>query len=131
LKVELDQEGKRLLELRNKMNRKRPEFHRQEWFRYIRLGSSWRKPRGKHSKLREKKGYRHAIVESGYRGPRTARYLHPSGFREIYVNNIKDLEKINPKTEGARLSSHIGKRKRIEIQEKARSLGIRVFNEVR
>ncbi|MEL9915033.1 MAG: eL32 family ribosomal protein, partial [Thermoplasmatales archaeon] len=37
------------------MNRKRPEFHRQEWFRYKKLGDSWRKPRGKHSKLREKR----------------------------------------------------------------------------
>lgn len=131
LKAELDQNGKRLLELRKRMNRKRPEFHRQEWFRYVRIGSSWRKPRGKHSKLREKKGYRHAFVESGYRGPRGARHLHPSGFREVYVTNLKDIEKIDPRKEGARVSSHIGRKKRLEIQEKAKSLGIRVFNEVK
>lgn len=113
------------------MNRKRPEFHRQEWFRYVRLGTGWRKPRGKHSKLREKKGYRHAWVESGYRGPRSSRYLHPSGFREVYVSCLKDLEKINPKTEAARLSSQLGKKKRIEIQGKAKYLGIRVLNEVK
>lgn len=131
LKAELDQKGKKLLQLRNRMNRKRPEFHRQEWFRYRRLGTSWRKPRGKHSKLREKKGYRNAFVESGYRGPREVRNLHPSGFKEVYVTNIKDIDGINPKTEGARIASSVGKRKRYEIQDKARSLGIRVFNEVK
>ncbi len=127
----MNREGKRLLGLRNRMNRKRPEFHRQEWFRYVRLGTSWRKPRGKHSKLREKKGYRHAWVESGYRGPVKARNLHPSGFEEVYVNNITDIDKINPKTQAARLSSSIGMRKKRIIQDKAKAAGIRILNEVK
>jgi large subunit ribosomal protein L32e len=131
LKAELDQEGKKLLVIRNRMNRKRPEFHRQEWFRYIRLGTEWRKPRGKHSKLREKKGYRHAYVESGYRGPAKVRNLHPSGFKEVYVTTIIDLEKINPKTQAARISSSLGMRKRKLIQERARAIGIRILNEVK
>ncbi len=131
MRPELDENGKRALDLRNRMNRKRPEFHRQEWFRYVRLGTGWRKPRGKHSKLREKKSYRHAWVESGYRGPRTARYLHSSGFREVYVTNISDLQKIKAATEAARISSSLGRRKRAEIQEKAKSMGIRILNEVR
>jgi large subunit ribosomal protein L32e len=131
LKAELDNDGKRLLKIRNRMNRKRPEFHRQEWFRYVRLGSSWRKPRGKHSKLREKKGYRHAFVESGYRGPAKVRYFHPTGFREIYVTSLTDIDRINPKTEAARISSTIGRKKRIMIQEKARALGVKILNEVK
>lgn len=131
MKAEMNREGKRLLGLRNRMNRKRPEFHRQEWFRYIRLGTSWRKPRGKHSKLREKKGYRHAWVESGYRGPVKVRNLHPSGFEEVYVTNITDIDRIDPKTQAARLSSSIGMRKRRIIQDKAKAAGIRVLNEVK
>ncbi|MCL4334196.1 MAG: 50S ribosomal protein L32e [Candidatus Thermoplasmatota archaeon] len=113
------------------MNRRRPEFHRQEWFRYVRLGNAWRKPRGKHSKLREKKGYRHAWVESGYRGPSRVRNLHPSGFQEVYVSSLADLERIDSKTQAARISSNVGMRKRKIIQEKARSAGIRVLNEVK
>ncbi|MGC8562094.1 MAG: 50S ribosomal protein L32e [Thermoplasmata archaeon] len=131
MKAELDNDGKRLLSIRNRMNRKRPAFHRQEWFRYVRLGSSWRKPRGKHSKLREKKGYRHAFVESGYRGPARARYLHPTGFREIYVSSIMDLDSINPKTDAARISSTVGRRKRMIIQERAKALGVKILNEVK
>lgn len=112
------------------MNRKRPEFHRQEWFRYKKLGDAWRKPRGKHSKLREKKGYRHAFVESGYRGPGKVRYLHPSGYKEVYVTNISQLEKVDPKMEAIRISSTVGRKKRIEIINKAKSLGIKVLNGV-
>ncbi len=131
MKAELGQEEKRLLTIRNRMNRRRPEFHRQEWFRYVRLGNAWRKPRGKHSKLREKKGYRHAWVESGYRGPSRVRNLHPSGFQEVYVSSLADLERIDSKTQAARISSTVGMRKRKIIQEKARSAGIRVLNEVK
>ncbi len=131
MKAELGQEEKRLLTIRNRMNRRRPEFHRQEWFRYVRLGNAWRKPRGKHSKLREKKGYRHAWVESGYRGPSRVRNLHPSGFQEVYVSSLADLERIDSKTQAARISSNVGMRKRKIIQEKARSAGIRVLNEVK
>lgn len=130
MKPEFDGETKRLLKIRNEMNRRRPEFHRQEWFRYKKLGDAWRKPRGKHSKLREKRGYRPAFVESGYRGPRKVRYLHPSGFKEVYVTNIIQLEKVNPKIEAIRISSSVGKKKKMEIVEKAKTLGIRVLNGV-
>ncbi|MEM0135132.1 MAG: 50S ribosomal protein L32e [Thermoplasmatales archaeon] len=131
MKANLDKDTQRLLNIRNRMNRKRPEFHRQEWFRYRKLGDSWRKPRGKHSKLREKRGYRQAFVDSGYRGPRKVRGLHPSGFEERYVTNIKDLEGIDGTTQAVRISSAVGRRKRIEIQEEAKQKRIRVLNEVK
>ncbi len=131
MKAELNTENRRLLGIRNVMNRKRPEFHRQEWFRYVRLGTGWRRPRGKHSKLREKKGYRHARVESGYRGPVRVRHLHPSGFQEVRISTVAELEGINPSTQAVRISSTVGARKRKIIQDKARAAGIRILNEVR
>ena len=131
MKAKLSEEERRLLKMRNYLNRKRPWFRRQEWFRYKRLGDSWRKPRGKHSKLREHKGYRIPIVDAGYRGPRKVRGLHPSGFKEVLVRNVKDLEKINPEREAARIASTVGMRKRLEIEKKAEELGIRVLNPVK
>ena len=128
IKPKLSDEEKRLLRLRNKMNRKRPKFRRQEWFRYKRLGDSWRKPRGKHSKMREHKGYRPPVVDSGYRGPRKVRGLHPSGFREVLVHNPAELDRVNPEREAIRIASRVGMRKRIAIEKKAEELGIRVLN---
>ncbi|ADD09310.1 50S ribosomal protein L32e [Candidatus Aciduliprofundum boonei] len=128
IKPKLTDEEKRLLKLRNEMNRKRPWFRRQEWFRYKRLGDHWRRPKGKHSKMREHKGYRPPVVDSGYRGPRKVRGLHPSGFKEVLVHNVKDLEGINPEREAIRIASRVGVKKRTEIEKKAKELNIRVLN---
>ncbi len=128
LKPKLSDEEKRLLKIRNEMNRKRPKFRRQEWFRYKRLGEKWRRPKGKHSKMREHKGYRPPVVDSGYRNPKKVRGLHPSGFREVLVFNPKDLEKINPEREAVRIAGRVGVRKRMEIEKKAEELGLRVLN---
>ncbi len=128
LKPKLSDEERRLLKIRNELNRKRPWFRRQEWFRYKRLGDAWRRPKGKHSKMREHKGYRPPVVDSGYRGPKKVRGLHPSGFREVLVYNPKELEGINPEREAIRIASRVGVRKRMEIEKKAKEMNIRVLN---
>ena len=131
IKPKLTDEEKRLLLLRNRMNRKRPKFRRQEWFRYKRLGDSWRRPKGKHSKMREHKGYRPPVVDSGYRNPKKVRGLHPSGFREVLVFNPSQLDGINPEREAIRIASKVGARKRFQIERRAEELGIRVLNPMR
>lgn len=131
MKPKLTDEEKRLLKIRNMLNRKRPWFKRQEWFRYKRLGESWRKPKGKHSKLREHKKYRIPVVDAGFRGPKKVRGLHPSGFREVLVHTPKDLDNVNPEIEAVRIASSVGMRKRLEIEKKAEEKGIRVLNPVR
>ena len=47
-------EQKRLLELRKKINKKRPSFRRVESWRYVRVKDSWRKARGIDSRTRIK-----------------------------------------------------------------------------
>ena len=128
IKPKLNDDEKRLLKIRNNINRKRPKFRRQEGFRYRRLGDSWRKPKGKHSKMRKHKGYRPPVVDSGYRGPKKVRGLHPSGFREILVHNPDELDNVNPDFEAVRIASRVGVRKRINIEKRAEELGIRVLN---
>jgi large subunit ribosomal protein L32e len=127
-KPELSEEIKEALKLRDMKNKKRPEFHRQEWFRFKRLGDSWRKPRGLHSKMRTNRGYRPNRVRVGYRGPAKVRGLHPSGFEEVLVYNPNDLDVIDPKTQAVRIGHSVGYRKRMAIVEKAEKLGIRVLN---
>jgi large subunit ribosomal protein L32e len=68
-----------LLATRKKVAQKRPKFIRQESWRYDRLVANWRKPKGKDNKMRKQKSGMPAIVKIGYRGPRAARGLHPSG----------------------------------------------------
>ena len=58
------------------------------------------------------------------------RGLHPSGFREKLVHNVKDLEGVDPTKEAIRIAHTVGKKKRMEIIAKADELGIRVLNRV-
>ena len=107
----------------------RPEFYRQEYGRFKRLQTGWRKPRGIHSKTRYKMRYRRPMVNIGYGGPKMTRGLHPSGFIEVRVFNVADLSKItDAEKQAARIAHSVGQRKREKIIEKADELGIRVLN---
>ncbi|MEE9150634.1 MAG: 50S ribosomal protein L32e [Thermoplasmata archaeon] len=128
IKPELSDELKHELEIRSIIKKKTPDFKRQEWFRYKRLGEAWRRPRGLHSKMRKHKSYRVNVVSIGYGSPKGARNLHPSGFEEVMVHNTKDLDKIDPKSQAARVGHTVGTRKRIKIEDAAEEKGIRVLN---
>lgn len=119
---------KELLSLRKQVKARKPNFVRQESWRYDRVKENWRKPKGIDSHMRKQKNGWPAIVKVGYRGPRAARYLHPSGYYDILVHNVSELSNLNPKKDAARLASSVGKRKRKEIIEKARTLKIKVLN---
>ena len=128
-KPKLSKETLDALRTRAAVSARRPEFLRQEWHRRRRLQNvKWRKPAGDQSKMRQHYGYRRNIVSIGYGGPKDARFLHPSGFREVRVWNVKDLERINPEVEAARVAHSVGMKKRLEIEEKADELKIRVLN---
>jgi len=128
VKPKLDKEAKRQLRLRKEKSGSRPSFRRQEWFRYVRLGDSWRRPRGLHSKMRKGKKYRVNLVSTGYRGPKAVRGFHPSGFQEVMVYRVEDLEGVDPKKQAARIGHSVGSRKREEIEKTADEKGIRVLN---
>ena len=107
---------------------RRPAFKRQEWFRYSKLGESWRRPKGIHSKMKRGLKRRPPVADVGFRGPVTARNLHPSGFEEVLIHNIDGLENIDPKKQAVRIGGTVGTKKRIAIQDRADELGIRVLN---
>ena len=121
--------NKEELELREKVSSKRPEFKRPESWRYKRLQTTWRKPKGvdNHQRKQKSRG-RPGIVKIGYGGPNAAKGLHPSGFTDNLVYNISDLEKLNPKTDGVRIGHSVGTKKRKEIMAKAIEKKFRVFN---
>ncbi len=101
--------NKDLLQLRKKIAEKRPDFVRQESWRYKKLATNWRKPKGKDNKMRKQVSGVPPLVKVGYKGPRKARGLHPSGYNDILVFNTKDLMKIDPAKDAARISSRCWK----------------------
>jgi len=127
-KPELAEAVRAALRVRREIASRRPTFYRQEWYRYKRLGLTWRKPQGGQSKLRRHYGYRINVVSIGYRGPRPARGLHPSGFEEVLVHTVSELKSIDPKRQAARIGGTVGGRMREVIQKEAEELGVRILN---
>jgi large subunit ribosomal protein L32e len=119
------------LKLRHKIKRKKPKFIRPGGKIPKRIGKKWRAPRGVQSKLLRYKKSRGFIPHPGYGSPRSVRGLHPSGFEDVLVFNIKDLEKINPEKQACRIASGVGKKKRLEIMKKSEELKIKVLNPLR
>jgi len=121
-------EQKRLIELRKKINKKRPSFRRVESWRYKRVKDSWRKARGidSRTRIKSKSGVKSPSV--GYRGPKKVRGLHPSGYEEVRVHNINELKDLNNKKHAIKISTKLGVKKRISVIDYAQSRGFKVLN---
>ena len=125
----LDEATQEALVLRAAQKKKTPSFRRTEWFRYKRLSrSGWRAPHGMDNKQRRNYKYRGSLVRVGHGKVAAARGLHPSGFQEVMVHNLNDLETIDPETQAARVGRTVGGRKRENIHARADELGIRILN---
>jgi len=106
----------------------KPAFRRQKYHAKKRVPESWRKPRGNLSKQRRGIEGKGDMVEAGFRSPTAARGLHPSGFEEVHVHNVEDLEGVDGDTQAVRIASKVGARKRERIEEVAEEREIRVLN---
>lgn len=116
------------LKLRSRLKKKKPSFVRQESWRYVRLKENWRRPRGLDNKMRRRiKGWP-PTVSVGYKGPKIARGLHPSGYREVLIHNADELEKVDPKMQAVRIAHTVSKRKKAAILAVARKKKIIILN---
>lgn len=119
---------KALVEKRKEIAKHRPRFVRQESWRYGRLRSMWRKPKGVDNKVRRQDKGAVALVKIGYRGPVAARGLHPSGHFESLVYRASDLQTLVPGRDVARVGGTVGAKKRAAILARAKELGITIVN---
>lgn len=126
-KPKLSEDERRLLTIRKVQKGKKPEFRRQESWRYKRVHSSWRRPKGIDSQMRLKLGGRPKSVGIGYRSPKQIRGRNSSGHDEVLVFNAENLSKVT-QNQVVRIGHVVGKRKRVSILEKARTLGLYVVN---
>lgn len=100
--------------------------------RYKRLGRTkrklqrWRKPRGRHSKIRETKKSRPLKVDIGY-GTQKSERGKVAGKIPVFIANLAQAEKIAKGT--LVIIARIGKKKRMEIEKKVREKGGEVLNQ--
>jgi large subunit ribosomal protein L32e len=118
-------EIKRLIRVRVE---KGASFKRDGYGKKKQLSDSWRKPRGQHNKQREQKKAKGALPKPGFGSPIAVRGMHPSGFFEVLISSVKELEGIDPKTHAIRIGATVGDRTRAGLQEKALTAGFKVLN---
>jgi large subunit ribosomal protein L32e len=106
----------------------KPSFAQQITHKKKRIPDSWRRPRGNLSKRRRGIKGKGALVDPGYRTPRAARGLHPSGFEEVLVHTPDAVAAVDGDTQAIRIASGVGGRKRELIEDRAEDAEIRVLN---
>jgi len=100
-------------------------FLRRTWGRYSKLGKKrkkkqvWRKPTGRDNKIRERRKNRSARVEIGYKKNKKEK-------PRLLLTNIKDLE--NAGKNLIIILGKVGKKKKIEIAQKASEKKIEIQN---
>lgn len=108
------------------------KFRRQEKYAEKRVNNkSWRKPRGINSKMRMREGGKSRAVRIGYRTPIIRRGFHPSGFKEILVNNEKQIDMVTKIADGKtaiRISSAVGGKKRAAMLKMADEAKLKILN---
>lgn len=108
--------------------RKREKFKRQNSRKHKRMDEKWRKPKGNHSKVRRELKNKKSVPKSGRRSPKKIREIHPSGYKDVLVNNPEELEDLDPEKEAARIGGGVGKKKREKISEEAEKKDIKILN---
>ena len=118
-----------LLKIRAEMKKKRPSFVRSEGNskNTRKTNDSWRKPKGRDNKLRRRVNGE-GVVSKGYSVPPAVRGLHACGLNDVVVSNINDIQKLNVKTDAARISATVGIKKKITLLAEATKLKIKVLN---
>ena len=121
-------EKDRLLEIRKNLKKKKPSFRRVESWRYKRVNDSWRKARGIDSQTRKKTKSGVKSPSVGYRTPKKIRGLHPSGYQEIRIETLDNLETLNPKKHALKIARRMGAKKRIELIDQAQKRNFKILN---
>ena len=106
----------------------RARFQRRGIHEKKRLDDVWRKPKGRHNKLRRQIRAKGPLPRPGYGSPAAVRGLHPCGLTDILVQNEGMLAALDPGVDAVRIAAGVGMRKKLEIQKKAMEAGFRVLN---
>ena len=119
---------KKLLRIKRRAKTKKPRIKRQEVNEQRKLKKTWRRPRGKQSKLRRHEKARGSYPKTGYRSPRDVRGLESNGLQAIRVFTSSEAKKLNPKKHTMVIGASVGKKKRAEILKIAEEKRIKVSN---
>jgi len=120
--------NKKLLAIRNSLKASKPTFRRHDSHKKKRVSASWRRPRGRQSKMRlHTKGYSRAR-STGFGSPVAVKGLSRTGFTQNVVSNVLDFKSLNKANNGVIISRTVGMRRRKELIDFALKNGFIILN---
>jgi len=118
-------EHKQLLEIRNRLKRKKPTFLRQDAHKIKSIAQNWRAPQGKHSSIRRKRRGHRRQPSIGWSSPKGTKHLTQEGYKVIVVHNVRELDGMK---EPVTIGRQVGTKKKVEIVKKAKELKLPIIN---
>ncbi|KAK7726401.1 60S ribosomal protein L32 [Botryosphaeria dothidea] len=105
-------------------------FNRHQSDRFKCVDPSWRKPKGIDNRVRRRFKGQAAMPKIGYGSNKKTRHMMPSGHKAFLVNNTRDVDILlmHNRTYAAEIAHAVSARKRIEIVNRAKQLGVKVTN---
>merc|ERR1711918_50841 len=106
------------------------KFPRHQSDEYVKVKSSWRRPRGIDSRERRKFKGLTQLVHIGFGSDKETRHRVPGGWYKFVVHSVKELEVLfmQNRKYAAEIAHNVSSRKRKEIVERAEQLNIKVLN---
>ncbi len=107
------------------------KFLRSDTVRHIRLGKNrrklqkWRRPRGRHSKIRRHRFGYPLMPSVGYRTPKKESGMI-NNLRPVLVHNLRELELLAK--ENIAIIARVGAKKKLEMIKKAQERSIKISN---
>ncbi|CAO3703293.1 unnamed protein product [Rhizopus stolonifer] len=97
-------------------------FKRHQSNRFMRVGESWRKPKGI--------DWSSSMPKIGYGSAKKTRNLLPNGFRKFVVSNVRELNLLlmHNRSYAAEIAHNVSSKKRVALLERAAQLNVKVIN---
>ena len=119
---------KELIQFKKSRKAKKPKFIQQDGHKKISLAEKWRKPRGRHSKLRlNLRGYKRR-PRVGWGSPAQVKGLHATGLEIILVQNVQDVNKLDEKKHGVIIGASVGNKKRLDVLDAVQKKNLILLN---
>lgn len=116
------------LALRKIKKGKKPVFIQQEAHKIKGVPQKWRKPRGRHAKMRlHLRGYKR-WPKTGWGSPQSVKGLHHTGLEIIMVHTLGALEQIDNAKQGIIIGGGVGSKKKLDLIAAAQSKNITILN---
>jgi large subunit ribosomal protein L32e len=115
---------------KKKVVKRKKKFKRFQSNRFMRVGESWRKPRGIDCRIRRRFRGSIPMVNAGYGSNKKTRHVLPNGLYKFQVHNVAELELLlmHNRKYCAEIAANVSARKRALIVARAEQLRIKVSN---